>query len=111
MSEFENMNNEQPTPAPAPVPAPAYVQQASTEDTTPISTWGYVGYLLLFSIPCVGLICMIIFACGGAKNVNLRNFSRGYLILMAIALVLSIILGIVMGGAIASMMNSGYYYY
>ena len=28
----------------------------------PISMWGYFGYEILFSIPLIGLICLIVFA-------------------------------------------------
>lgn len=119
MSEFENVNNQQATPAPAPAPvytqqAPVYNQPISQEDTTPISTWGYVGYMLLFSIPCIGLICLLVFAFGGSKNVNLRNFSRGQLILWLISLVLMIIMVVamvaIMGSAATAMMNDPYSY-
>lgn len=53
----------------------------------PISMWGYFGYQLLFSIPCVGIIVLIVFALGGTSNVNLRNFSRSYFCWMIIGLV------------------------
>ena len=46
------------------------------EDYRPISMWGYFGYELLFSIPCIGFILLIVFSVGGTKNVNLRNFAR-----------------------------------
>ena len=46
------------------------------EEYTPISMWGYFGYSLLFSIPIVGLICIIVFSFGGSRNINLRNFAE-----------------------------------
>lgn len=61
------------------------------EEYRPISMWGYFGYQLLFSIPCVGFILLIVFSVGGTKNVNLRNFARSYfcfIILMLLLLVL-----------------------
>lgn len=36
------------------------------EEYRPISMWGYFGYQILFSIPCVGFIALLIFAFGGA---------------------------------------------
>ena len=48
------------------------------EEYRPISMWGYFGYQILFSIPCVGFIALLIFAFGGTKNVNLKNFARSY---------------------------------
>lgn len=48
------------------------------EEYKPISMWGYFGYELLFSIPCVGIILLLVFAFGGTKNINLKNFARSY---------------------------------
>jgi len=59
----------------------------------PISTWGYIGISLLMCIPIVGLIIAIIWAFGGCRKVNKRNFARAMLIMMAISLVFSIIIG------------------
>ena len=64
----------------------------------PISMWGYFGYELLFSIPCVGLIFLIVFAVS-ASNVNLRNFARSYFCYLIVCLV---ILGIIFGIAAAT---------
>ena len=44
----------------------------------PIGMWGYFGYNLLFSIPFVGWIIALVFACGVTSNVNLKNYARGY---------------------------------
>lgn len=71
------------------------------EEYKPISMWGYFGYELLFSIPCVGFILLLVFAFGGTKNVNLRNFARSYfcyfIIIAAITAITFIIL-IALGG-------------
>ena len=62
------------------------------EKYRPISMWGYFGYQILFSIPVVGFIFLVVFALGGTKNVNKRNFARSYfcyiLILIAVMAVL-----------------------
>lgn len=60
----------------------------------PISMWGYFGYQLLFSIPCVGFILILVFAFGGAKNINLRNYARSFLCvyIIAVALVLFVMM-------------------
>ncbi|SCW52464.1 hypothetical protein SAMN02910456_01635 [Ruminococcaceae bacterium YRB3002] len=42
----------------------------------PISMWGYFGYELLFNIPVIGWLILLIFALGGASNINVRNFAR-----------------------------------
>lgn len=62
------------------------------EEYRPISMWGYFGYELLFSIPCIGFILLIVFALGGTKNVNLRNFARSYFCFLIIVVVLFLIL-------------------
>lgn len=70
------------------------------EEYRPISMWGYFGYQLLFSIPCIGLILLIVFALGGTKNINLRNFARSYFcyfIIIAIILVILIVSGASLG--------------
>ena len=67
------------------------------EEYKPISMWGYFGYQILFAIPLVGLNCLIIFACGGTRNINLRNFARSYfctLILFVIIIVILSLLGV-----------------
>ncbi|MCR5590643.1 MAG: hypothetical protein K6F73_03860 [Lachnospiraceae bacterium] len=53
---------------------------------TPISMWGYFGYELLFSIPCIGFIFLIIYATS-ASNRNLRNFARSYFCYLIIVLI------------------------
>lgn len=68
------------------------------EEYRPISMWGYFGYQLLFSIPCVGFILLIIFAVGGTSNINLRNFARSYFCYMIILGILIALLLIATGG-------------
>ncbi len=61
----------------------------------PISAWGYFGYQLLFSIPFVGFIILIVFACGGTQNVNVKNYARSffcvYLLILIVLVVLSVL--------------------
>lgn len=87
---MDNEFNQQPV-------QPTYTQPAAPvtpdipEEYKPISMWGYFGYELLFSIPCVGFIILLVFAFGGNKNINVRNFARSYfcyMIIIAIALAL-----------------------
>lgn len=56
----------------------------------PISMWGYFGYQLLFSIPCLGFILILVFAFGGAKNINLRNYARSFLCVYIIIAVIAV---------------------
>ena len=64
------------------------------EEYRPISMWGYFGYELLFSIPCVGFVLLLVFAFGGTKNVNLRNFARSYFCFLIIVVVLILLLAV-----------------
>ncbi len=69
------------------------------EEYKPISMWGYFGYELLFSIPCVGFILLLVFAFGGTKNINLKNFARSYFCYMIIAAIIFALFFFVFGGA------------
>ena len=54
-----------------------------------ISGIGYFGYMLLFSIPLVGLIIGIVFAVSH-KNKNVKNFAIGWLLFLVFAIVLNV---------------------
>lgn len=62
------------------------------EQYRPISMWGYFGYQILFSIPVVGFIFLVVFALGGTKNVNKRNFARSYFCYLIILIIIMTIL-------------------
>ncbi len=62
------------------------------EKYRPISMWGYFGYQILFSIPIVGFIFLVVFALGGTKNVNKRNFARSYFCYLIILIIIMTIL-------------------
>ncbi len=62
------------------------------DDYRPITTWGYLGYGLLFSLPFIGIITILIFSFGGTSNINLRNYARSYFCIWSLGFVLSIIL-------------------
>ena len=57
------------------------------EEYKPISAWGYFGYEILFSIPVIGFIFLLIFALGGTRNINLKNFARSYFCVLIICIV------------------------
>lgn len=59
---------------------------------TVLGTWGFVGSLLLMAIPLVGFIITIVWASGGAYNLNRRNLARGYLVLIGLAIGLYLLL-------------------
>ena len=52
---------------------------------------GFLGNMLVMSIPLAGLIVAIIWACGDCKNQNRRNHARAWLILQAVLTVLSVL--------------------
>ena len=58
------------------------------EKYRPISMWGYFGLEILFSIPVVGFIILIVFALGGTRNVNKKNFARSYFCFVIIFVVI-----------------------
>lgn len=63
-------------------------------DYTPIGMWGYFLYSILFNIPLIGWICWIIFAVGGTRNINLRNFARSYICLYIVMFVLFLLISL-----------------
>jgi len=74
----------------------------------PISVWGYVGIILLMCVPCVGFIFLIVWACGGCRKVNKKNFARAALIVAAIGTLLSVGFGLIFGAVIGTVIeNSG----
>ena len=74
----------------------------------PISMWGYFGYELLFSIPCIGLILLLVFSFGGTKNKNLQNFARSYFCLLIVVAVIVLIFGSAIAGSFAFMGNGSF---
>ena len=57
----------------------------------PITPLGYIGYQLLFSIPIIGFIFLIIYACGGTSNINVKNFARSYFVVLLIVIIMMFI--------------------
>lgn len=75
----------------------------------PISAWGYFGWNILFCIPCVGFIFLLVFALGGTKNINLRNYARSFFCIMLVMLIITIIIAIfsaISGIALFEAMNA-----
>ena len=58
----------------------------------PISSWGYVGYTILFSIPFIGFILLIIYALSN-ENINRRNFARSYFCSILLVVILILVFG------------------
>ena len=72
-----------------------------------ISSWGFVGSLLLMAIPIAGFIIAIVWAAGSTTNINRRNLARANLILMGIAigLYIVIIIAVIALGSSAFLLN------
>ena len=95
----------QPTPQPVYQAAPTYAAPAS--DVPPagskyelITTGGFIGIMLLMCIPVIGIILTIVWACGGCRKLQKRNLARASLIMMAVALVISLVLGFAVKGVV-----------
>ena len=117
----------QPTYAQAPAPAPVVATQtepspqqpvvivnniknySSKWDYTPIRPWGYFGLNLLFAIPLIGLIFLLIFALGGTKRINLRNYARSFFCGLVLVVIFVIIL-IIFWGSIVTMLGESVSY-
>lgn len=77
-------------------------------DYKPLGMWSYFGYDILFSIPVIGWIFLIAFACGASNNINLRNYARSKFCLIIVLLVILVVLGLIAGetgGILALLLN------
>ncbi len=84
-------------PAYQPQPAPPQGdpdRPAKGSKYEPISTGGFIGIFLLLGIPVIGLILMIVWACGGCRKVTKRALARAMLIFIAIMLVIGLVIGL-----------------
>ena len=64
----------------------------------PLGAWKYFFLQILFSIPIIGWIFLIIFACSG-RNINRRSFARSYFCALLIIVIAVIALYFLAGGA------------
>ena len=60
----------------------------------PLSPWAYIGYMLLFYLPIVGLVFMIIYSADDT-NMARRNYARAFLGLCIATLILGVVFGVV----------------
>lgn len=68
----------------------------------PLGMWAFFGYTILFSIPLVGIICVIVFSFSNT-NICRRNFARSYFCIWIIGLIISVLyLAMVGTGAIST---------
>jgi hypothetical protein len=71
--------------------------QSSSYDV--LSTWGFVGSMVVMSLPLIGFIMTIVWASGGTANLNRRNLARGYLLIMGLGILLSIIMALALASS------------
>lgn len=108
MEENNNVEvlNQQPVQQPT-YTAPVAPQKPSIpEEYEPVSVGAYIGYSLLFGIPCVGLIAALIIAFGGNKKISLKNYAKSYLVLLLIVVIITVVISLVFGVGIFSMFNT-----
>lgn len=93
-------------PTQAPPPQEAYVPTPTDGKPTglyaPIGALGWIGIFLLLLIPIVNIVLLIVWAVGGCQKAVKRSFARATLIF----LVISIILGMVVGHFAKQAVNS-----
>ena len=77
------------------------VRNQSPEQTVSggLSMWAYMGLILLAMVPVIGLIFMIVWACGVSSNPQLARFARGMLLAKAALFLIGIIFFSVMMAA------------
>ncbi len=99
------------------VQQPQPVRQSSTQPPAQVTggvdliTMGqYLIMFLIMCIPIAGIVMLFIWGFGSETGPNKKNFARAYLVMMAIAIGVGILISIVMGAIIASIMSSMYYY-
>ena len=74
--------------------AAATTQPVMVGSSDVISTIGWIGYMILFAIPIIGLILYLVWAFGSGSNLNRRNYCRATLIMVVVALIIGIISGV-----------------
>ena len=82
--------------APAAPAAPVSDKPGRKSRYAPMTSWGMALEILLMSIPVLGQILMIIWACGGCRKIARRNLARAYVILLLLAIVLTVAAALVL---------------
>ncbi|MCL2604757.1 MAG: zinc ribbon domain-containing protein [Defluviitaleaceae bacterium] len=78
------------SPIASSVTPPVYTNEQPPPAESPyalMGVGGYVGAGLLMNIPVIGWLICIVWACGGCKNINKRNYARATLIFILIAVI------------------------
>ncbi len=78
-------------------------KQGNNGDLTP---WGIFGYILLFSIPVIGWILMIVFACLHS-HAGRRDLARGFCLFVLFWIIVAVIVKLTgIGGPVVDWLNS-----
>ena len=88
---------------------PTYQPPFQNPDYEVLSLGQWMLTLLIISIPCVGTIALIIWACGNG-NKSRVNFARAALIFSLISAVLAIIFMSVITTMLYTVVNNAYYF-
>lgn len=86
-------------------PAPA--TPAAAAAASPVLGIGtFIGAILLSGVPIVGFVFLIVWACGGCQNRNLRNYAIASLIIMAAVVVLTVVIVLLFGVSFATLFSN-----
>ena len=101
-------NGQYASPPPQYAPPPQYVYPPQVQ--TPLSTLSILGFVFAFVMSLVGLILSIVAYSNAKREGDLRskNFSQIGIILSAVFLGLSVVIGIIVGIAVSSAIAGGY---
>ena len=61
----------------------------------PVSSWGWVGYLLLLGLPIAGFILSIVWACGGCQKRSLTTFCRALWLFVLLLVIIIVALDLI----------------
>lgn len=84
--------------------------QTDSDLEEPVTFGDWMLSMIVMTIPCVNLIMMFVWAFGSGTKKSKANYFKATLVWMLIWIVLSVIMMIGLGGAIASIIGSGNYY-
>lgn len=70
-----------------------------------LSMWAYMGLLLLAMVPVIGIVFMIVWACGVGDNRQLSRFARGVLLAKAVLFLISILFFMVLAASMQPLLD------
>ena len=102
------MDQLNPVVTPTAVPTCVATEQEPQKEvrTAVVGFWSYVGFIVLFMIPVIGLIANIVFACGVSKRQNITNFSRAFLAVSLVLVIVFVIFAVIVVMKVLDMVQS-----